>query len=97
MVNVCRTQLLNKCQEEFVKGAAAMEAVDAREQVEQGKTTEQKQQEQAEGQVCLPAFTAPCTTIKRNKRLFAVLCFHHRPHLLTSVKYDMSSCDAAVQ
>ncbi|KAL3135011.1 hypothetical protein ABBQ32_007959 [Trebouxia sp. C0010 RCD-2024] len=43
-----RKQLLNKCQEEFEKGAAAMEAVEARERAEQGKTKEQKEQDQDE-------------------------------------------------
>ena len=52
----CRTQLLNKCQEEFEKGAIAMEAVEAREKAEQGKAQEEKEQHQAE--VCMLACTA---------------------------------------
>ncbi|KAL3146721.1 hypothetical protein ABBQ38_014708 [Trebouxia sp. C0009 RCD-2024] len=41
-----RKQLLNKCQEEFEKGEAAMKAVEAREKAEQGKTKEQKEQDE---------------------------------------------------
>lgn len=44
MLSVCRTQLVNKCQEEFQKGAAAMEAVQAREKAQQSKTQEQDQE-----------------------------------------------------
>ena len=54
---IYRKQLLNKCQEEFEKGAAAMEAVEAREKAEQGKSKEEKEQDQAEASTpCLTAF-----------------------------------------
>ena len=45
---VRRKQLLNKCQEEFEKGSAAMEAVEAREKAEEGKSKEQREMDQAE-------------------------------------------------
>lgn len=45
---VHRKQLLNKCQEEFETGAAAMEAVEARERAEQARTQEEREQDQAE-------------------------------------------------
>lgn len=44
----CRKQLLNKCQEEFEKGAAAMEAVEAREKANEGKSKEEQETDQAE-------------------------------------------------
>ncbi|KAL3146714.1 hypothetical protein ABBQ38_014702 [Trebouxia sp. C0009 RCD-2024] len=53
-----RRLLLNKCQMEFEKGAAAMKAVQAREKAEQGKTPEQKEQDLAEaGEEQPPAVT----------------------------------------
>lgn len=58
---LCRKQLLNKCQEEFEKGAAAMEAVEAREKAEQAKSKEEKEQEQAE--VPLPIHHASCHVV----------------------------------
>ena len=45
---LCRKQLLNKCQEEFEKGAAAMEAVEAREKANEGKSKEELDKDQAE-------------------------------------------------
>lgn len=43
-----RKQLLNKCQEEFEKGAAAMEAVEAREKANEGKPADEDDKDQAE-------------------------------------------------
>ena len=54
-----RKQLLNKCQEEFEKGAAAMEAVEARERAEQARTQEEREQDQAEVTGPLPPPSSP--------------------------------------
>lgn len=49
-----RKQLLNKCQEEFEKGAAAMEAVEAREKANEGKSKEEQDKDQAEVHITYP-------------------------------------------
>ena len=80
---ICRKQLLNKCQEEFEKGAAAMEAVEAREKAEQGKTKEQKEQDQAEASA--PRLTAvPSTTSSLAHCTPTTSCLVHciQPHPL---------------
>ena len=56
---VYRKQLLNKCQEEFEKGAVAMKGVETQAKAELGSTKEQKEPDQVE--VRLPGLTAfPC-------------------------------------
>lgn len=63
---VYRRQLLYKCQEEFEKGAVAMQAVEARAKAEQGNTQQQQQeQHQAQASLALPGLTPlPCAYVQ---------------------------------
>ena len=58
-----RKQLLNKCQEEFEKGAAAMDAVTAREKAEKDKVKDADEEVRACGRVesvCFSQGWRPC-------------------------------------